>query len=724
VLNRHCGICEFKQLCRDKAVEADNLTLLSGMTSKEMAHHNSKGIFSVKQLSYTFRPRRPAKRQKQQFHHNFALQALALREKKVHVLGVPILTLPRTQVYLDIEGLPDRGTYYLIGVLIVTGPSRQHHSFWADDESGQITIFAQLAALLAENTDWSLFHYGNYEVNALRRMISRVPEPCGEALRVILTKCTNILSIVSSHIYFPTTSNSLKEIGDFLGFRWTSVGASGLESVVWREQWEEVPDDVMKAKLLEYNCDDCLALRTVTEFIASITASEVKGRSEQSNLDEIVYARDLQSDVSRNHRFGRPEFCLPDFEFVNGCAYFDYQRDKVNVRSGKRPISTDRLPAPRRPLRAKVNKRIEIRCKRCPNCKSKQLSEGRAMSMRRIDMKFFGGGVKKWVTVYSSWKYRCDKCGNTFKPPEYPQTANQYGDGLANWVVYQNVALGQSLLKVQRCLREVFKLDVPQPTVQRFKASVARRYEPTNIAIIAGLLRGPSLSIDETEVRLSQEKAHVWVFAGISGVHYEYRDSRNGQFLTERLTGFDGVLVSDFFTAYDSIECPQQKCLIHLIRDMNEDLKANPYDVELRAIVQAFAIIVRSIIETVDRYGLTKSRLLKHKSAAMGFVEKFGKHQVSSEAATKYQKRIDKYGYRLFTFLDYDQVPWHNNNAEHAIHAFARYRQFADGRVTRKSVSDYLAILSVFQTCEYRGVRVLDFLLSGQTNPDRNLRHR
>lgn len=74
VLNRHCDICEFKELCRAKAVEADNLTLLRGMTSKEMAHHNSKGIFSVKQLSYTFRLRRPAKRQRQQFHHNFALE--------------------------------------------------------------------------------------------------------------------------------------------------------------------------------------------------------------------------------------------------------------------------------------------------------------------------------------------------------------------------------------------------------------------------------------------------------------------------------------------------------------------------------------------------------------------------------------------------------------------------------------------------------------------------
>ncbi len=163
VLNRHCEICEFKQFCRTKAVEEDNLSLLNGITPKEIIRHNSKGIFSVKQLSYTFRPRRPAKRQKQQFHHNFSLQALALREKKVHVNGDPTLTLPQTQVYLDIEGLPDRGSYYLIGALVVTGQFHQHHCFWADDGSGQVTIFSQLATLLIENVDWRVFHYGNYK---------------------------------------------------------------------------------------------------------------------------------------------------------------------------------------------------------------------------------------------------------------------------------------------------------------------------------------------------------------------------------------------------------------------------------------------------------------------------------------------------------------------------------------------------------------------------------
>jgi len=35
VLNRHCGECEFQTRCRQKAVEKDDLSLLSGMSEKE-----------------------------------------------------------------------------------------------------------------------------------------------------------------------------------------------------------------------------------------------------------------------------------------------------------------------------------------------------------------------------------------------------------------------------------------------------------------------------------------------------------------------------------------------------------------------------------------------------------------------------------------------------------------------------------------------------------------
>jgi predicted RecB family nuclease len=392
-LNRHCDLCEFKQRCRAKAVEADNLTLLRGMTSKEMARHNSKGIFTVNQLSYTFRAKRPAKRQKPRFPHSYALQALALRENKVHVHGDPSLTLSPTQVYLDIEGLPDRGFYYLIGALVVTDESLESHSFWADDESQQMMIFAQLSELLTATSGGKVFYYGNYDVNAVRRMLPRVPEHCQTAVRAILTSGTNILSIVRSRVYFPTTSNSLKEIAAFLGFRWTNVEASGLESVVWREQWEDTRDQTLKTKLLQYNRDDCLALRVLAEFMASITGREAHESPERSRADKIVYTGELLSTMSRKHKFGKAEFCLPDFEFVNRCAYFDYQRDRAYLRSKKKLGVTKPRPTPKRPRRAKINKRIEVSLKRCPFCNSRRISEGRALSTCTIDMKFLGSGV-------------------------------------------------------------------------------------------------------------------------------------------------------------------------------------------------------------------------------------------------------------------------------------------------------------------------------------------
>ena len=58
VLNRHCVVCDFQPRCRGLAVERDDLSLLSAMTGKERAKCNAKGVFSITQLSYGYRPRR------------------------------------------------------------------------------------------------------------------------------------------------------------------------------------------------------------------------------------------------------------------------------------------------------------------------------------------------------------------------------------------------------------------------------------------------------------------------------------------------------------------------------------------------------------------------------------------------------------------------------------------------------------------------------------------
>jgi predicted RecB family nuclease len=109
VLNKHCPECEFHGRCRQIAVENDDLSLLANMTVKERQKLNDKGIFSVTQLSYTFRPRRRrAFKGSQAFKHEPALKALAIRKDRIHVVGTPTFSTPEGTVYLDVEGVPDR----------------------------------------------------------------------------------------------------------------------------------------------------------------------------------------------------------------------------------------------------------------------------------------------------------------------------------------------------------------------------------------------------------------------------------------------------------------------------------------------------------------------------------------------------------------------------------------------------------------------------------------
>ncbi|PYT77924.1 MAG: hypothetical protein DMG42_01670 [Acidobacteria bacterium] len=78
----------------------------------------------------------------------------------------------------------------------------------------------------------------------------------------------------------------------------------------------------------------------------------------------------------------------------------------------------------------------------------------------------------------------------------------------------------------------------------------------------------------------------------------------------------------------------------------------------------------------------------------------------------KLKARLDKDRDKLFTFLSHDGIPWNNNNAEHAIKAFARLRKAIEGLSTPRGIEEYLILLSVCQTCKYSGLDFLEFLVA------------
>lgn len=132
--------------------------------------------------------------------------------------------------------------------------------------------------------------------------------------------------------------------------------------------------------------------------------------------------------------------------------------------------------------------------------------------------------------------------------------------------------------------------------------------------------------------------------------------------------------------------------------------------------MKSFASLLNSIVQPIDRRGLKRHFLRKHLPDVNRFYRQFSRTTYKTETALKLKERFEKNRDKLFTLLNHDGVPWNNNNAEHAIKAFARLRRTIEGISTPKGMEEYLILLSVCQTCKYTGVDFLDFLRSGETD--------
>jgi predicted RecB family nuclease len=717
VLNRHCSQCEFQAHCRHEAMEKDDLSLLSGMSDKKRKRLHGKGVFTVTKLSHTFRPRRRRRelrgKQQKQYH---SLRALAIREKKIHVVGIPDLKLDGTHVHLDVEGLPDHDFYYLIGVRVGTGKGAVQHTLWADRADEESGIWSDFLGILSGIPDPVLIHYGSYETTFLKRMRERYGGPSEDSPAAMAIKnATNLLSFVYAQIYFPTFSNGLKEIAQHLGLRRSDSPASGLEAIVWRHRWETSKDPALKQALVDYNRHDCEALELVTNRLIELyRTAPSEGKSLQT---DVVLASELK--WKSPYGFKRNTFAFPELATINKAAYWDYQRERVYVKS---QIASKR-DRPRRPMRQRAlipNATIEYQHpSSCPTCKSKTVyGHGKRRNKTVIDLRFMRYGIKRWITRYVAHRYRCPLCGSTFYPPEKRWTSKRYGSDLKAYAMYLNIELRLPQERIDSSMSKLFGLRLPRGATNNFKAEAADFYRTAYDALIKRLCCGRVLHVDETGVSVRGTVGYVWVLTSIDEVAYFHTPTREGGPIQALLKDFSGVLVSDFYAAYESIQCPQQKCLIHFIRDLNDALLKNPYDEDIRRLAKNFAALVTPMVETVDRWGLRKRYLSKHQIRVRRFYKNLADGYGASEAAGKLVERLQKNRNKMFTFLEFDDVPWNNNNAEHAVKAFATLCRVIEGPTTEKGLRDFLVLLSLCETCKYKNVDFLNFLRSGSKDID------
>lgn len=706
----HCLECQFNAECTIKLKERDCLSLLGGMTPKIIAKYKSRGITTVTQLSHLFRPRRRRQGPQTSGRYSWELKALAIREHKTFVLHLPELSETAAAIYLDFEGVPEEHSYYLIGGIVKEeGKEDRFFSLWADTIDDEYTIFMELINILRQYPQAPVYHFGSYEVKALKSTAKKYPALLKKGLHDIEKRLVNLLGFLRSHVYPPTYTNGLKELANYLAFTWSDKEASGLMSIDWRKQWSASKDITIKDRLLLYNREDCEALLKVHSWLVSISKNDNQENIQQVSTLKRYTPYKLQSNIE----FGE------DFQVITKASYFDYQRSKIYWRDERSAVKKKKHEKIKQKgvltwHPKQINEVVIVpSLKSCPHCGHKKLYHSRVDSRRtkvlQTDLKFTAAGIHTHVTEYQSGRCKCAQCGK--KTSDQSLRMMQFGDNFFAYVVNLYVTCHISHEMISRILKEQFAIQVKHMyLVMRKEHWWMQNWQPEVNYIRKIVLDSPVIHIDETSVRLFQNRGYVWVFTTKDTVYYHFTLTREAGFLKDWLKDYKGTIVTDFFPGYEMLDVRKQKCLVHLIRDLNDELFKNPFNDEYRILVSSFGKLLKEIVYTIDKHGLQKRSLENHKTDIDLFYKQFIEPESKSELMIKYTKRLRKHWDQLWTFIHFDGIPWNNNNAEAAIKAFAQHRRGVNGQIKESGLRLYLQMLSVAQTCRYREVSFLDFL--------------
>jgi len=700
--NKHCSSCQFEQSCLTEAEKEDSISLLGNMSPKVQKKFESKGIFTIKQLSYIYKPRRRSKHWgDREPTHQYELQALALRTKEIYTTD--LLELPKgdIEIFIDIESIPEQRFHYLIGILVAKQETQQFYSLWADAVSEEIKIWERFIEIVESYPSSPIFHYGSYDKKVITELAGRHSREVDD----IVSRLCNVNKYIYGRIYFPTRTNGLKDICNYLGFSWTEKGMSGLDSIVRRYDYDKTHCETSKNDLVLYNQEDCVNLKKLKNIVNDICLnnSVIPNVKAVNNKNQL-----LSSDGNQ---------VVNDFSELIKSAHGSYEQSKITLGKKHKKKGVNKKSNTYTIPKSKIDKEVRVPRKRvCPVHHCALIPTELKAENIILDLVCTPKGIKRTIIKYWGYKGRCPYSSHRYSPSSLTKNGKntKYGDGLKAWVTYQRMVMRLPLRKITQLLEDTFSIVIASGGINSLLQSVSNSYIKSEKIILKAMLQSPKIHADETLVNIQGKNQYVWVFTDGDHVIFRLTETRDSLIVHQILKGYKGVLISDFFSGYDAVECHQQKCWVHLIRDINEDIRNSPFDLEYEMFVLALRELIIPIFDAVEKYGLKKRNLNKFQKEVERFYKKNIDGQVyKSDNTKKYQKRFSRYRSSLFVFLEHDGVPWNNNMAERALRHLAVQRKIS-GSFFVSGMTNYLILLGIMQTCRFQNKPFLEFLMSGE----------
>ena len=322
--------------------------------------------------------------------------------------------------------------------------------------------------------------------------------------------------------------------------------------------------------------------------------------------------------------------------------------------------------------------------------------------------------VRARVTEHVVLERACPKCRKRWAPnPDWSAITvgrQRFGVSVQSEVSVLREECRLPFRVIQGYLKWRFGLGLSVGQIVALTRGVAQRGRKEYARLQEEIRASPVVYGDETGWREDGLGGYLWSFSTPKVRYFLHRSSRSRHVVEEALGDkFEGVLVSDFYGAYNVYQGPHQRCWTHLLRDIHQLKERFP---EHDGLAQ-WSRRVREVYDQAQAYSgpdpglpeaVRRSRRVKQQQRFQEQLWSICQPYLGSDTPMRVLcQRVERFLPELFTFIIEPRAGADNNPAERSLRPPVVSRKISGGTRSAQGSETKSIMASLFGTWRLQG---------------------
>ena len=359
------------------------------------------------------------------------------------------------------------------------------------------------------------------------------------------------------------------------------------------------------------------------------------------------------------------------------------------------------------------DKIVDCRPDNCSHCGHSipENIEGTILSKRQeIDIP----PIQVEVTEYRKQSVICPHCAKKTSG-EYPESINsqvQFGPNIKSFVTYLNVKHKIPYDRLRKIFNHMLNTQISEGSIKNILHQCKQKSELLYHQILIGVKKEEWAGSDETGTHVNGQKWWQWVWQNTQGTFYCIHQSRGYQVVKDYFgSNYMGILIHDCWSAQNNTIAKNghQLCHPHLIRNLNYLIETyrSSWCFGIKELLMTSQSARDRIWDNDFNPNIRNKVIVYYKEQLQYFLnQKLSEHKEIAAIQKRFRKHQDK----IFHFLNYKNVPYHNNSSEQAIRNAKIHKKVSGGFRSKTGAESHAVILSIIETCKKRNLNILNSL--------------